>query len=171
MMNIYNADSNHSSAHFNLNNLIIPDIVGDFPHLSGKFIYDPDDLGKSFIEARIDVKSVTTGDIHRDDQLKGRNFFYADIYPDIVFVSKRIELLDEDVLKVSGNLTVKNITKEVILNVERPEKTQDKILNLAASTVINREDFKLELGPILEIGEALVANSIRITMKIELVKE
>lgn len=169
MINVYAADTSKSLAHFNLKNLMIPDVEGDFTNLSGKFIYDPQNLNQSRIEAHIDVSTISTGDELRDGHLKGPLFFDTQKYPEIKFISKKIEEYDADVLKVCGDLTVKNITKEVVLNVERPEATS-KHLSLAASTVVNREEFGLELGSVLEVGELLLGDDIQITMDITLHK-
>ena len=169
MINVYTADTVKSSAHFNLKNIMIPDVQGDFTKLSGKFIYDPSNLDQSLIEAHIDVNTISTGDDFKDKKLKSAEFFDTEKYPEIKFISKKIEIHDEDVLKVSGDLTVKNITKEVVLNVERPEST-NKHLSLAASTIVNRGLFGLELSSILEVGEMLVGDDIHITMDITLHK-
>lgn len=170
MINVYNADPTKSSAHFNLKNLMIPDVDGEFKSLSGKFIYDPENLANGLIEAIIDVNSVSTGDESRDSQLKDLGFFNADTYPTIKFYSKKIEEFDEDVLKVCGDLTIKNITKEVILNVEKPT-SEKKHLSLTATTLVNREEFRLEVGAILEVGEMLVGDNIQIIMDITLIKD
>lgn len=169
MINVYTADPIKSSAHFNLKNLMIPDVEGNFTNLSGKFIYDPENLSDGLIEAHIDAKTISTGDDLKDTKLRSAEFFNTDKYPEILFISKKIEVYDADVLKVCGDLTVKNITKEVVLNVERPESSS-KHLTLAASTVINREEFGLELGSVLEVGELLVGDDIQITMDITLHK-
>jgi polyisoprenoid-binding protein YceI len=170
MINEYVADPNHSTAQFNLKNLMIPDVSGEFATLSGNFIYDPQNLDKSLIEAFIDVNSVTTGDEHRDAQLKDKEFFNSEKFPTIKFISKHIEEYDSDVLKVCGYLTIKNITKEVILNVEKPE-SDFKHMSLAASTLVNREEFGLDVGAILEVGEMLVGDNIQIIMDITLNKK
>jgi len=171
MINTYKADPNQSSAHFILKNFVIPDIEGDFECLSGKFIYDPGNLSHAKIEASIAVKTMHTGNEVRDSQLKGKEFFNIKKYPFIKFVSKDFSIQDADVLKVRGDLTVKGITREIILNVERPADTKEPELNLAASTIINREEFKLDLGDILEIGEPLIGENIQMTMNIQLIKE
>jgi polyisoprenoid-binding protein YceI len=171
MINEYLADPGHSSAHFNLENLVIPDVEGDFASLSGKFIYDPDHLDQCRIEAFIDVRSVTTGDALIDAQLKSVEFFHLAHYPQIKFISKSIEAFDKDVLKVYGDLTIKEITKEVVLNVERPDNTIKKKISLVASTLVNRVAFGLELSSILNVGEILVGDNIQITMDIKLTKK
>ena len=151
--------------------MVIPDVEGDFSSLSGSFIFDPDNLSACRIEAFIDVKSIDSGSDTRNDLLKAKEFFHVEKYPQIKFNSKKFEIYDEDVLKVTGDLTVKNITKEVVLNVERPdEEIKQKRISLAASTIVNRDEFKLDLGSVLEIGEALVGDNIQITMDIQLIK-
>lgn len=172
MINSYKANPDKSSAHFKLHNILIPDVEGDFECLRGRFIYDPEDLKSSVIEAYIDVTTISTGYASRDSQFKGEEFFNVKKYPTIVFHSKKFEIQNnEDVLKVSGNLTVKHITKEVVLNVERPDNTNKRQMSIAASTIINRDEFGLALGKILEVGEVLVGDNIQITMDIQLTKE
>lgn len=171
MLNSYKANPDKSSAHFTLHNMLIPDVEGDFECLRGKFIYDPENADKGLIEAYIDVKTISTGSPSRDKKLKGQEFFNATEYPTIEFHSRKFESFDEDVLKVTGDLTVKHITREVILNVEKPANTNKKQMSIAASTVINRDEFGLALGKILEVGEMLVGDNIQITMDIQLTKE
>lgn len=171
MIHQYKANPEKSTAHFKLHNTLIPDVEGDFECLRGKFIYDPEDLKSSVIEAYIDVKTISTGKEGRDNQFKGEEFFNVKRYPTIVFHSKKFEVHDNDVLKVLGNLTVKHITKEVVLNVERPDNTNKRQLSLAASTIIKRDEFGLALGKILEVGEVLVGDNIQITMDIQLTKQ
>lgn len=74
-------------------------------------------------------------------------------------------------LQVLGDLTIKDITKNIVLNVERPDSALPKNLSLVASTLINRNDFKLDLGFILEVGEILLSDTIQIIMDIKLIKE
>lgn len=171
MIHSYKANPDKSTAHFKLHNTLIPDVEGDFECLRGKFIYDPKNLDKALIEAYIDVKTISTGKESRDSQFKGEDFFNVKKFPTIEFHSRKFEVQDEDVLKVTGDLTVKNITKEVVLNVERPEGHEARHMNLAASTIVNRDEFGLALGKILEVGEVLVGNNIQITMDIQLTKE
>lgn len=171
MINSYKANPDQSTAHFTLHNVLIPDVEGDFECLRGKFIYDPENLRNSLIEAYIDVKTISTGKESRDSQFKSAEFFNVTKYPTIEFHSKKFEEHDEDVLKVTGDLTVKNITKEVILNVERPANTNQKQMSIAASTIVNRDEFGLALGKILEVGEVLVGDNIQITMDIQLTKQ
>ena len=171
MIHEYKANPEKSTAHFKLNNTLIPDVEGDFECLRGKFIYDPEDLKSSVIEAYIDVKTISTGKDSRDSQLKGEDFFDVSHYPTIAFHSKKFEVFDNDVLKVSGDLTLKDITKEAVLNVEKPHNTNKRQMSIAASTIINRDEFGLALGKILEVGEVLVGDNIQITMDIQLTKE
>jgi polyisoprenoid-binding protein YceI len=162
MIHSYQANPDKSTAHFKLHNTLIPDVEGDFECLRGKFVYDPENLDKSLIEAYIDVNTISTGKESRDAQFKAEDFFNVEQFPTIEFHSRKLELLDEDVLKVHGHLTVKNITKEVILNVERPMSTEKKQMSIMASTIINRDEFGLALGKILEVGEVLVGDNIQI---------
>ncbi len=171
MINTFKADPKESCAHFNLKNMVIPDVEGYFSSLSGSFTFDPDNLSVCRIEAYIDVSSVDSGSDSRDELLKGEEFFNAQKYPLIEFHSKEFRIHDEDVLKVRGDLTVKDITKEVVLNVERPDGLKKKRISIAASTLVNRDEFKLDLGSVLEIGEALIGENIQMTMEIELIKQ
>lgn len=171
MINNFKADPTLSSAHFNLKNKVIPDVEGDFSSLSGCFTFDPDNLSSCLIEAYIDVKSINSGSDSRNELLKSKDFFNVDKYPLIEFHSKNFEVFDEDVLKVTGNLKIKDITSEVVLNVERPDELKQKRISIAASVLVNRDEFKLDLGNVLEVGEALVGDNIQITMDIELIKQ
>ncbi len=170
MINVYKAIPDQSNAHFTLENSIIPDISGEFSCLSGTFTYDADHLDKSSIEAFIDVKTIDTGNTLRDEGLKSENVFNVKKFPTIKFISKSFRDTEKGILEVVGNLTVKNITKEAILLVEKPESDKKEI-TITANTVINREKFKLELGSILDIGEIIVGDEIQFDMDIQLIKQ
>lgn len=171
MINTFKANPKESSAHFNLKNMVIPDVKGHFSSVSGTFSYDPEKIENGLIEACIDVKTVDTGSELTNEKLKSAEFFDVKKYPLIKFLSNKIEIYDEEMLKVTGNLTVKDVTKEVILNVEKPDELGSKKLNVVASTLINREEFNLDLGNVLEVTEMLMGDNIQIIMDIELIKQ
>lgn len=171
MINVYKANPDQSNAYFQLKNSIIPDITGEFSCLSGSFTFDSDHLEKSRIEAYIDVKTINTGDSTRDTYFKSEDFFNIQKHPTIKFISSEFKDDGNGTLIVSGELTVKGITKKAVLEVEKPDDTNQKKLGLSASTVINRDKFKLELGSIMEVGEALIGDDIQFDMNIQLIKQ
>ncbi|MBC7711893.1 MAG: YceI family protein [Rhizobacter sp.] len=171
MISEYKANPDQSSAHFLLKNSLIPDIKGEFSCLSGSFTFDSDHLEKSHIEAYIDVKTIDTGDSTRDNYFKSEDFFNIKKFPTIKFISQEFKDNGQGLLEVTGDLTVKNITKKALLKVEKPDNTEKTKIGITASTFINREKFKLELGSILEAGEVLIGDDIQFEMDIQLIKQ
>src|SRR5271165_2669505 len=111
-------DSAHSAAHFSVRHLMISNVRGEFTKLGGSAVIDPADLTKSTIEATIEASSVNTREPQRDEHLRSADFFDVANFPTLSFRSKRIESLGGDNLKLTGDLTIRGVTKEVSFDVE-----------------------------------------------------
>ena len=146
----WNLDPFHTNAQFLVKHLGISTVQGDFTKLSGSVALDDQDVTKSTINVTIDVSSVDTRVSRRDDDLKSPNFFDAAKYPTITFQSTKITKTS-DGLTVTGNLTIKDVTKEVRLDVTGPTApitamgTQHR--GFSATTKINRQDFHVSADP------------------------
>lgn len=164
-------DPAHTAAQFAVRHMGISTVRGNFTKLSGTVQYDPSDPSKSSIDATIDAASVDTRVEMRDNDLRSPKFFDVAKFPTITFKSKRVEPAGAGKLRVTGDLTIHGVTKEVVLDVEGPsEPLKDPRGNThmgaSATTAINRRDFGVGAIP-----PAMVAENIAITIDMELVKQ
>lgn len=162
-------DPNHSAAQFAVRHMGISTVRGEFNKMSGTVDYDPKDLSKTSLEATIDATTVDTRVEMRDKDLRSPNFFDVEKYPTITFRSKRAESAGTGKLKITGDLTIHGVTKEVVLDVDGPTApVKDPRGNIhmgaSASTKINRRDFGVNGAPIM------AGDEISITIDTELVK-
>lgn len=165
----WNIDSAHSSAQFSVRHLGISTVRGAFTKLSGTVQYDPSNLAKTTIDATIETASVDTRVEMRDNDLRSPNFFDAGKYPTLTFKSKKVEEAGPGKLKVTGDLTIHGVTKEVTLDVEGPSApVKDPRGNVhvgaSASTTINRKDFGVNGAA------AMVGDDVSITIDMELTR-
>ncbi|MGA7104045.1 MAG: YceI family protein [Candidatus Deferrimicrobiaceae bacterium] len=169
-------DSAHTAVQFKVRHLMVSNVRGDFEKVSGKITYDGDDISRSSAEITIDANSINTRVAKRDKHLKSPDFLDAEKYPLLVFQSKKVEKAGKGKLKVTGDLTIRGVTREVVLDVEGPtppvKDPQGKMhVGGTASTTINRKDFGLTWNKAIEAGGVVVGNEVEITIDIEIVKE
>lgn len=162
-------DPNHTATQFSIKHLGISTVRGVFEKTSGTVQYDPKDPTNTLIEATIDAATVNTRVEMRDNDLRSPNFFDVAKYPTIAFKSTKVEPNGEGKLKVTGDLTIHGITKEVVLDVEGPTApVQDKgatKMGVTATTKINRFDFGVN-------GARSTAGSdVNITIDLELIAQ
>jgi polyisoprenoid-binding protein YceI len=175
-MTTYTIDPAHSVADFKVRHLMVSNVRGEFSGVSGTVQFDRENPANSKIEAKIDVNTIQTRDAQRDAHLKSPDFFDAEKYPTITFVSKKVAKNGSDDYKVTGDLTIHGVTKEVVLDVEdvAPE-TKDPWGNTkagaSAKTKINRKDFGLVWNVGLETGGVLVGEDVQIHLDLELAKQ
>ena len=163
-------DPAHTAAQFAVRHMGISTVRGAFTKVSGTVQYDPADPAKSSIDATIDAASMDTRVEMRDNDLRSSKFFDVAKYPSITFKSKRVEPAGTGKLKVTGDLTMHGVTKEVVLDVDGPSQPfKDPRGNMhmgaSATTTINRTDFGVGTIP-----AAMVAEQVAITIDMELVK-
>jgi polyisoprenoid-binding protein YceI len=166
------ADPAHTHIGFGVRHMMVSNVKGEFTKHSVKVQTDKD-LTKSTVEVTIDVASISTGNAQRDGHLKSADFFDAAKFPTITFKSKKIAKAGKDAFKVTGDLTIKGKTKEVVLEVKNfvgPVKDPfgGSRLGLEASTKIDRRDYGLLWNKALEAGGVLVGNDVKIGLEVEL---
>ncbi len=136
---------------------------------------DERDPTKSWVEASINTASVDTGVEMRDDDLRSGNFFAVERFPAMRFRSTRVERIDHDNWKVYGDLTIRDVTREVELRTELegrgPGFDGKERLGFTAQTSLNRHDFGLKYNPVLETGGVVVGDKVKITLHIEAVRQ
>ena len=164
-------DPPHSSAQFSVRHLGVSTVRGAFTKVSGSVVYDPANLNKSSIQAAIEAASVDTRVEMRDNDLRSPRFLDAQKYPTITFQSKKVEAAGADKLKVSGDLTIHGVTKEVVLDVDGPTPSikdpmgKDRLrMGASATTKINRNDFGITTLP------GAIGDDITITLDVEMTK-
>ena len=166
-------DPAHSSIGFSVRHLMISKVRGHFNKWEGTFDYDEADPTKSKLSVRIDAASIDTREEKRDAHLRSPDFFDAAKYPALTFESTRIER-DGDDYVVTGNLTIRDVTRAVQLKVESLGRTKDpwggERAGFSASTSINRKDFGLHWNVALETGGVVVGEKIEIGIEIEAVR-
>ena len=159
-------DPRHTAAQFSVRHLGISTVRGAFTKVSGTVQYDPANPGKDSVQASIDAASVDTRVEARDKDLRSPNFLDVEKYPTITFQSKRVEAA-AGALKVTGDLTIHGVTKEVVLEVDGPtppikDPMGNQRMGASASTRINRRDFGVNGAP------GVAGDDIAITLDIEM---
>jgi polyisoprenoid-binding protein YceI len=176
MANLYTIDTAHSSANFSVKHMMIAKVHGGFENVTGKFSYNPENLAESKVEATIDVRTINTREAQRDTHLKSADFFDVEKYPSMIFKSANFKAGSNGDLLVEGDLTIRDITKRVTLNVEKPSAEMKDPwgnikMGLSASTKLNRREFGLTWNAALEAGGVLVGDEITIALDIQFAKE
>ena len=174
MKTVYQIDPVHSNIQFSVRHMMVSNVRGNFTGLTGKVVYDPDNLSASTVHAEIDAATINTFDASRDAHLKGADFLDVEHYPNITFESTKVEK-DGDGLKLTGNLTIHGITKPATLKVEEiaPEAKDPWGNTRAGASVkgkVNRTDFGLAWNTALETGGFLVGDDVKFDFEIQLVK-
>jgi polyisoprenoid-binding protein YceI len=171
----YDIDISHSGLHFSVRHMVIAKVRGKFNKWSGFLNYDAGDVTRSSVEVHIDAASIDTGVVDRDNHLRSPDFFDAAGHAELVFKSKRVERVDDDNLRVVGDLTIRGTTHEVVLEAELAGATKDpwggQRLAFSAKTAINRHAYGLKWNALLETGGAVVGEKVQIEIDVEAVKK
>ncbi|HET6405064.1 MAG TPA: YceI family protein [Candidatus Thermoplasmatota archaeon] len=167
-------DPAHSHADFTVRHLMIANVRGNIPPRSATIVRDESDITKSRVEAELDVAAITTGAADRDNHLRSPDFFDVATYPTIRFVSTRVETV-EDGLRVHGDLTIRDVTRPVVLDVEVLGEAKDPWGNtkaaVEATTTFDRRDFGLTWNAALETGGVLVGDKVKVQLALQFVKQ
>jgi polyisoprenoid-binding protein YceI len=171
----WNIDPTHSHAEFKVRHLMIANVKGSFPKVAGVLTLDEADPAKSSITATIEVASVETRDAQRDAHLKSADFFDAEKFPAMTFKSTKVTATGTGAGTVEGELTIRDVTKTVVFDVEGPTPaTKDPWGNLRvgveAKTKISRKEFGLTWSAPLEAGGVMIGDEVTITLEVEFVK-
>lgn len=169
----WDIDPAHTSAQFAVRHLMVSTVRGEFGKVSGVVNLDENDLSKSSVEASIDATSLNTRVEKRDEHLKSPDFLDVAKYPTITFKSKKVEKAGDGKFKVTGDLTIRGVTKEAVLEVEgSPTPFKDPLGSMrvggVATTKINRKDFGVQWNGALETGGVVVGDAVAITIDVEL---
>jgi len=172
----YVIDPSHSRAGFRVRHLMVANVRGEFSGIAGTVVLDAQNPANSKIEAAIDVTTIETRDNQRDQHLKSADFFDVEKFPKITFVSKKVAPAGQGEWKVTGDLSIHGVTREVVLDVEGPTpEVKDPWGNLkigaSAATKANRRDFGLVWNVALEAGGVLVGDEVAIDLEVEMARQ
>ncbi|NOK04847.1 MULTISPECIES: YceI family protein [Myxococcus] len=170
----WNIDTTHSGIHFSVRHMVIAKVRGSFRKYSGAVSLDEQDVTKSSVAVTIETASIDSGVEQRDNHLRSPDFFDVEKFPSITFKSTKVEKAYGNGLKVTGNLTIRDITREVVLDAEQLGGGKDPWGNVKAAfeakTSVDRRDFGLTWNQALETGGVLVGEKIEIAIEVQAVK-
>ena len=171
-MTNWTIDQSHSTVGFEVKHMMVSKVKGTFDSYTANLdVSNPADLSDAKIEFKFDVASINTKNTDRDNHLKSADFFDADQFPSITFTSTDIQKSGDD-YKVTGDLTIRSVTKPVTFDVEFNGKGTNpwgvEVYGFEAESKINREEFDLSWNQTLETGGVLVGKDIKINVELEL---
>jgi polyisoprenoid-binding protein YceI len=169
-------DTTHSEVEFKVKHLVISTVTGRFESFEGSLETEGDDgfeQAQTTFTAQID--SITTNNDDRDNHLKSEDFFHAEEYPELKFESIRFKKVDQNQYKVTGYLTIRDVTKQVELDVTHGGTVDDPYGQTKAgfeiSGTLNRKEFGLTWDAVTEAGNMVVGNQVKLQLNVQLVKE
>jgi polyisoprenoid-binding protein YceI len=164
-------DTVHSGVAFTVRHMVIAKVHGQFTKWTGTLDLDTTNLSLSKVEVKIEAASIDTRDAQRDGHLRSADFLDAEKYPHIEFRSTRIEEVGGKKYKVHGDLTVRGVKREVVLDTVFGGQAKDpwgnQRVGFEATTKIDRKDFGLQWNTALEAGGFLVGDAVDVSLEVE----
>lgn len=173
-MATWNLDPSRSRGQFSIRHLMVSTVRGELPGLAARVEWDPASPRDARVEASVEVETIRTGDRERDAYVRGVELFDAARHPRIGFVSTGVAKTSAG-LEVRGELTIRDVTREVVLSVKGPTREQRDALGLtridaSASATIDRRAFGLGWSGAIEAGGVLVGHEARLVLDVSLVR-
>ena len=173
-MATWTIDTAHSEIGFKIKHLVISTVSGKFNSFDGKLEGDPADLVNAKVSFSADIDSISTGNDQRDGHLKSPDFFDAANHPKLEFSSTSIAAKSGDEYSITGDLTLKGVTKSVTLNAEfggiQDNMYGQTVAGFEVTGKINRQDFGLTWSAVTEAGGIVVSDEVKLVINVELVK-
>ena len=167
----YEVDTSHTQVMFKVRHMGVSTVTGKFNRYAATFAFDPADPESSWVTATIDAASIDTDNDRRDNHLRSADFFAADSYPNLTFQSTSVERVEDGRLRVSGDLSIRGVTKPVVLDVTLEGATTGQggqpIVGWTAETTVNRKDYGLLWNRLTEAGGWVVGDDVRIVLEVE----
>jgi polyisoprenoid-binding protein YceI len=168
-------DAAHSEVLFKVKHLMVTNVTGQFSSFEGTVEAENDDFSNAKIQFTADVNSISTNNEQRDQHLKAADFFEADKYPEVKFISTGFKKKSNEDYELAGDLTIKGITKQVTLKVEFSGIVQDPWGNTKAgfslNGKVNRKDFGLTFHAVTETGGVLLSDEVKLLAEVQLQKQ
>ncbi len=170
----WSVDPMHTQVEFSARHMGLMTVKGHFTGVRVAIDLNDDDFTASSVQATIDARTLITNDQRRDTHLKSPDFLNIEQFPTITFKSSRIERAAHDQYKMTGDLTIRNVTRPVTLDVVYSGQAKDPMGSLhagfSAYTTINRKDWGLTWNVALETGGLLVSEEVKLALEVEVVK-
>lgn len=164
-------DPSHSDLGFKIKHLMVSNVKGTLTDYSGGMKYTTDDMSDAEVRFEAEVKSISTGNTDRDKHLNNEDFFNTERFPKMYFESTYVNL---DNGKMKGEMTIKDTTKEIELDIEYNGKNTDPWGNtkhgFEINGVINRSDFDLTWNAALETGGVLLSNEVKLSLDVQMME-
>ena len=164
-------DSVHTHVGFSVKHMMVTTVRGQFKEYRGTVNLDPKDFTKSTFEGAVDVASIDTGNVDRDNHLRTNDFFDAPNHPKITFKSTGIEAKGGSDFVVRGDLTIRGVTKPVVLEVEYLGTSKNPygktVAGFSARGTVDRKDFGVAFNAILETGGVAVGEKVKLEVDVE----
>jgi len=168
-------DPTHSLLGFKIKHLMITNVSGSFKNFLAEVETEDDDFSTAHIQLKAEISSIDTNNAQRDAHLRTSDFFEAEKYHEMIFESTKVEKVDEENYHVYGNLRMKGVTNPVKLNVEYSGMTKDpwggERAGFTVTGKINRTDWAINFNAVLETGNLMLAEEVKINGEIQLVKQ
>lgn len=170
----WSVDYAHSEIHFKVKHLMITTVTGSFGSYTAEMLADAPDFSDARISFSADIASISTGIEARDNHLRSDDFFNAEKFPQMTFVSTELRQIEGSSYKLSGNLSIRDVTKPVELDVEFGGTMVDPYGNTKAgfeiSGKLKRKEFGLMWDAVTEAGGVVVSDEVRIALNIQMQK-
>ncbi len=168
-------DPAHSGIMFSVRHMMVSNVRGRFEEFRGTVEFDEEDPIRSSVDIEIDAASLNTKEPQRDAHLKSPDFLDAERFPHLTFKSRRVEKVDDSHGRIIGDLTIRDLTREVVLEVEYAGQAKSPwgtfSAGFSATTKLNRKDWELNWNQLLETGGVLVGDQVKIDIELELIKQ
>ena len=166
----YTVDPAHSRIGFVARHAMVTKVRGSFNELTGKGTFDAEDPRRAHLEVTIQAASIDTRNADRDAHLKSNDFFDMERYPEIHFVSTAVAPVGDSAFRVTGDLTIKGITKSITFDLEHTGNATDPFGNervgLEGSVTVNRKDWGVNWNAALEAGGVLVSENVTLEFEV-----
>jgi polyisoprenoid-binding protein YceI len=173
-MTTFKIDPFHSEVTFKVKHMMISNVTGMFTKFDAEMTTEKDDFSDAQISFEADVNSLTTNNEQRDGHLKSEDFFAADTYPKISFKSTELKKVSDDEYKLSGDITIRSVTKPITFDVEYSGTVVDPYGQTKAgfniSGKISRKEFELNWNAVTEAGGIVVSDDVKLIADVQMVK-
>jgi polyisoprenoid-binding protein YceI len=174
-MTTYKIDASHSEITFKVKHLMITNVTGSFQQFDATIESTNEDFSNATISFEADTNSINTNNEQRDNHLKSDDFFAAEKFPKLFFASTSFTKLNDEAYKLVGDLTIRDVTKQVELAVEYGGTMTDfygqEKAGFEISGKINRKDFGLGWGAVTEAGGIVVSDEVKLHLAVQMVKQ